>query len=133
MARLLVVEDQTDVGDVLTEALRTHGFDVVTVGDATSARAALNAEKFDLMIADMVIPGRRDGELANDAWAKGLQVVLMSGHPDRIAEAHGRFAFLAKPFSLDALFDVVERALTETTSAADAEERSGSPRAQTAG
>ena len=120
MARLLVVEDQADVSDVLTEALRSRGYQVETAGDAFSARVALNAGSFDLMIADMVMPGRRDGDLARDAVAKGVQVVLMSGHPDRINETHDEFAFLAKPFSLDVLFDAVERALSESGATVDA-------------
>jgi DNA-binding NtrC family response regulator len=125
MARLLIVEDQVEVGDVLAESLLSDGFDVVVVKTAAEARAALDAEKFDLMVADMVLPGRRDGGLAEAAIAKGAQVILMSGHPDHIEEAHEAFAFLAKPFSLGAFLDVVQRALGRSSAEVGAEAQSG--------
>jgi DNA-binding NtrC family response regulator len=114
MARLLVVEDHTDVCEVLAEGLLAHGFDVVTAGSAAAARVALDSQSFDVMIADMVMPGGCDGNLANHAATKGARVILMSGHPDRFNETHEAFAFLTKPFSIGALLDVVQRALANS-------------------
>lgn len=106
--RVLVVEDNVDVGQFASQMLRDLGFDTVLEVDANAAIERLEHEegKFDLIFSDVVMPGMDGvafGRVVRDRWP-AIPVVLTSGYSHVLAEEpqHG-FALLQKPYSVEAL------------------------------
>lgn len=101
--RLLVVDDEPEIRELLAGYLARHGFEVVTVGDGAAARVALAAGRFDLVLLDVGLPGESGLELAatiRGPSAPGLIFLTASGAvPDRLAGlAAGADDYVAKPF-----------------------------------
>jgi two-component system phosphate regulon response regulator OmpR len=101
---LLVVDDDARLRALLQRFLAEQGFRVSTAPDAASARGALAAVAFDLVVLDVMMPGESGLELAEALRREGNNVpVLMltaRGAPDdRVAGfEHGADDYLQKPF-----------------------------------
>jgi signal transduction histidine kinase len=96
--RILVVDDEQIVRDLLAHTLRRQGYDVEVAAGARDARALEGP--WDLLLTDVVMPEMDGVELARHVDAR--QVLFMSGYDQRaLAESAG--AFLQKPFSGDEL------------------------------
>jgi DNA-binding NtrC family response regulator len=97
--RLLLVEDELSVRQCLSEYLADVGFEVEEAADGDQAIAIMNRREVDLLITDIDIPGRLDGNgIAIKAKERfqGLPVVYASGYRDRLRNAIGRMtSFLA--------------------------------------
>jgi CheY-like chemotaxis protein len=96
--RVLVVEDDQGVREVISAMLEDGGHHVVCAANAAEATRLFaagadglsSAAPFDIAIIDLVVPGRHGGaDLARSLRADGSAgiVVLISGHPERLAEA----------------------------------------------
>jgi two-component system, cell cycle sensor histidine kinase and response regulator CckA len=96
--RILVVDDEQIVRDLLAHTLRRQGYDVEVAAGARDARALEGP--WDLLLTDVVMPEMDGVELARHVDAR--RVLFMSGYDQRaLAESAG--AFLQKPFSGDEL------------------------------
>ncbi len=101
---LLVVDDDARLRALLQRFLAEQGFRVSTAPDAATARGALAAMAFDLVVLDVMMPGESGLELADSLRREGNNVpVLMltaRGAPDdRVAGfEHGADDYLQKPF-----------------------------------
>jgi CheY-like chemotaxis protein len=108
-ARLLVVEDDQSVRDMLVQSLEREGYAVRAAGDVGDAVALLGREAFDLVITDLVLPGGSGLEVARASKRArpGGPVILVTGWPGRVdretLESHGIDAIVEKPVGLDAL------------------------------
>ena len=109
MARILIVEDEPDIALGLVEDLVRQGYDVETVGDGESAIQRVNREPWDLVVLDVMLPGRSGLDvLAAVSCAKpALPVIVLTargGIEHRIAGLDaGAVDYLVKPFSLGEL------------------------------
>jgi PAS domain S-box-containing protein len=118
--KILVVEDDKAVRDVMTETLQRLGYDVVEAdsGVAVMRIWAKEEREFDLLLTDMVMPGGVTGlnlvELLR-LQKPGLKVVLTSGYSSQLIASDvasaNRLAFLKKPFSPQALAETVRKSL----------------------
>ena len=120
--RVLLVEDEEEVRDLLASQLRDAGYEVE---EAASGAEALEwwhraGDGIDLVLTDMVMPNGMNGrKLVEQLRAKhpGLRTVFMSGYSlDLAAEgvaAEANTWFLQKPFTAVALTEAVRRALSE--------------------
>ena len=81
MARILLAEDDDSMRAFLAKSLERGGHDVDAVGDGVDALAALISTRFDLLLADIVMPGLDGIELARRAVADdpALRVILITG------------------------------------------------------
>lgn len=110
VVRVLLVEDLDSVRDVLADLLALRGFEVVAAGSAEEALEIARAQRFDILLTDVTLPGASGPELARQIGrhAPGLPVLFMSGHPANAIDegdlADPR-AFLQKPFSATMLAD----------------------------
>ncbi|MFN3945753.1 MAG: response regulator [Allosphingosinicella sp.] len=108
-ARALLAEDDELIRLLAEDALAMAGFLVTSCGSADEALTLLARDHFDLLVSDIVMPGRMDGiDLARAALVlrPGLRIILTSGHTDRqraLGELLPHVAFVAKPYRLDAL------------------------------
>jgi len=117
--RILVVEDEEAVRAIVGEQLRGLGYDVQLAGDAEQALALLRSHRFDLMLTDVVMPGRLNGKgLADEverSWP-GTRVVFMSGYSENALlndERLGRgVMLLAKPHQKADLARIIRSALS---------------------
>ena len=115
-ARVLVVEDNPDVGGFVTGALRELGYEVVLAVDADHALALLARSQlgFDVVFSDIVMPGRNGLELAKELRRlyPALPVLLTSGFSEVVvAQGTGGFELLQKPYSIEDLSRSIARAL----------------------
>ena len=118
MARILLAEDDDSLRRFLTRGLEAAGHDVIDVRDGTTAVAALEAGPYDLLIADIVMPGTDGIELARIAAGEMpcLKVMFITGFAavalkaQSMAESKGG-KVLSKPFHLKDLVDEVETTL----------------------
>lgn len=114
---LLLVEDEARVREATAQALRGLGYEVLTAGDADEAQrvAGASEREIDLLLSDIVLPGRSGLELAEHLTAArpSTAVLLVSGHaPESYLErGSARFARIAKPYSLATLACEVRRVL----------------------
>jgi DNA-binding NtrC family response regulator len=118
-ARLLVLDDDREVVAYLGEELTREGYAVISATSPSEALALVDASPFDLVISDVEMPEMRGIELlaAVQARRAGQLVVLMTafGSIDLAVQAvrAGAADFVAKPFRIEVLCLVVERALRE--------------------
>jgi CheY-like chemotaxis protein len=115
MKRCLIVDDEPGVLRALERLLSTWGHETCTVGTGEDALALLEHESFDLIMLDFRMPGLSGIETWERLRAGGRSLpgaVLMTAALEgaRLAEAHGML-FVSKPFDIDALQAVLERAL----------------------
>lgn len=112
---VLLVEDQPDVRDTSRELLELLGCEVEAVADAETAEAALQHERFDVMLTDITLPGRSGLELARSAARAqpALRIVVSSGHHGAASAIAGvRTWTLPKPYGapeLEALLGELAR------------------------
>lgn len=105
--RVLLVEDDADVRDVLRESLAASGAHVIPVADGAAARSVLESGvALDIVVSDVVMPGGISGvDLARIAEKvrPGLPVLLISGYPSATLAAQGAdeasLNLLRKPFT----------------------------------
>ena len=118
-ARVLVVDDESNIRVLLDEILSEEGYDVTTAEDAAAARAAKVRQDFDLILLDIWMPDTDGISLLKEWSDEGAlgPVVMMSGHGtvDAAVEATrlGALDFIEKPVSLAKLLRTVEKALTQ--------------------
>ncbi len=82
--RILLVEDDPAVAAVGQRLLTSAGYLVITAGDSTEALARLEEQRFDLLITDVVMPGRSGAELARDVLRRygPMRILYVSGYAD---------------------------------------------------
>jgi DNA-binding response OmpR family regulator len=109
MARILVVEDESNLAQGLLFNLQAEGHTVSVAADGEAALEALQGERFDAVVLDVMLPGRNGFEIAATLRANGNYVpVLMltaRSRPEDIVQgfAAGADDYLPKPFDLNVL------------------------------
>lgn len=111
MMRVLVVEDEPLVRDVIVEELRDAGYDVVEAANGREALAALEAAdpRIDLLFTDIRLPGLLDGwAIAERARAlnSDVRVVYATGYSADAPRQVPNSRFLNKPYRVSAVLDV---------------------------
>jgi two-component system, cell cycle response regulator CpdR len=119
MARILLAEDDQNVRDFVSRALKHAGHEVVEAEDGGLASEIVNEEqgRFDLLLSDIKMPVMDGIALALSVAAAfpKLTIVLMTGFADQRERAHGLdqliYDVIPKPFTMQALMDKVADAL----------------------
>jgi DNA-binding response OmpR family regulator len=107
--RVLIVEDDPQLGPGLKTGLSQDGYAADWVQSAEAAEHALNVEHFDLMVLDLGLPGRNGLSLLRDLRRDGIALpVLILTARDTISDRVlgldvGADDYLVKPFDLDEL------------------------------
>ncbi len=115
--RLLIVDDERSICEILGQYLRLKGYGVVIAKSAEEAVKIIKQEKIDLVLSDIKMPGMSGVELLK--WIREynriLPVLLTTGFPtlDSAIEAlkSGAFDYLTKPFHLEEIGEKIKRAL----------------------
>jgi response regulator RpfG family c-di-GMP phosphodiesterase len=116
-ARILVVDDERVIREILAEFLALEGFSVHTVEDGEKALTELRLNPYDLLITDLKMPRLSGLQLLEKIEQErlGVLTVLMTGFGtvETAIEAmkKGAYDYLLKPFKVEEVIHVVERAL----------------------
>lgn len=117
MSRILIAEDDQAVREFVSRALRHDGHDVMAVSDGQQALDMLEREKFDMVLADIVMP-QLDGIALALKVSKDypdLPILLMTGYAAERQRAHNLDALIhdviTKPFTLKEICVAVNVAL----------------------
>jgi PAS domain S-box-containing protein len=119
--RILLVEDDADMRNLVIRILETAGYESVSVSNAEDAlrQFDLGNGRFDLLFSDIVLPHQSGVDLADRLRVKkpSLRVLLYSGYQDQrerweTLDTKG-YHFLKKPFSVTGLLSAVHDATTE--------------------
>lgn len=111
MARILVVEDEPAIAELVAINLRHAGHEVTLAGDARQAQLEVDAVLPDLVVLDWMLPGQSGLSLAREwrgaARTRGLPIIMLTARadePDVVAGLDaGADDYVAKPFSTNAL------------------------------
>ncbi len=111
--RLLVVEDDESIRDMMEMVLDSEGYEVVTAADGSAALAYLDHERPDLILLDMKMPGMDGWEFARHYATlppprPPVIVITAAQDASRRAAEIGAQGYLAKPFGIDHLLQVVD-------------------------
>src|SRR5439155_20503648 len=120
MTRVLIVDDDASTLASLSRAFRLAGYEAVVCDNATRAVALLRTDRFDLVLSDVVMPGRDGLAMLADLRDAGIAtpVIMISGQAtvDMAVRATrlGAVDFLEKPISSEKLLLTVENVLRLT-------------------
>ena len=119
MAKILVAEDETSVRELLALSLRGRGHDVQAVADGSQALTALDADRFDLLITDIVMPVVDGIALSLKASQQNpdMRILMMTGYAAERQRAHNLeeliYDVVLKPFTMDDIGAAVDSALMQ--------------------
>jgi CheY-like chemotaxis protein len=117
MALILVVDDERPLRELLAAIFEDGGHRVVQARDGRQALAMVEAERPDAIVSDVMMPLMNGVDLCRwvkaNAATRNLPVVLMSATDQQRVEGAGANAFVAKPFDLTELEELVARMLSK--------------------
>lgn len=100
MKRILVIDDDIPIGDLLAELLTKAGYGVLRAYSGTEALLVLASEKPDLVLLDLMLPGLRGEDVL--PHVQGIPVIIMSARADVDSKADlllsGAADYITKPF-----------------------------------
>lgn len=117
MSRILLVEDEEHLAEGLAYNLRNAGYDVEIAMTGNGALTAMNADSFDLVLLDVMLPDRTGLEICQQLRKQGrTQPIVMLSARDRIQDTiagldAGADDYVTKPYDLDVLLAKVRGAL----------------------
>ncbi len=118
-ARVLVVDDEVRIRELLVETLEAVGYQTDGASGGSEALDKLRAEKFDLVISDIIMPEMSGLELLAKIQKRhpGTPVVIITGNAYKeiadTAQKAGAAGFLPKPFRISQIEEVMEEALSK--------------------
>jgi two-component system OmpR family response regulator len=107
--RVLVVEDEEKLANLLRRGLRREGMAVDVVGDAAEALTRATSTSYDVILLDVMLPGASGLDVcralrARDVWAPTLMLTALGEIEDRVRGLDaGADDYLTKPFSFEEL------------------------------
>jgi two-component system OmpR family response regulator len=122
--RVLVVDDEPNLAEVVTMALRFQGFDVQTAGSGREALAAVSRFKPHLMVLDVMLPDMEGFEVASRLGAQraGVPIIFLTARDATEDKVRGLSGggddYMTKPFSLEELVARIRTILRRTGQAA---------------
>jgi len=114
--KILIVDDEVDFLQSIAKRLELRDFNITTATNGEEAIKATKSEKFDLALLDLKMPGMDGTEVLAKLKKKHkwLEVIILTGHGsiDSAVECTrlGAFGYLAKPYDLEKLLEVLKQA-----------------------
>lgn len=111
--KVVVVEDDSEIRDLETFLLSAEGFQVVGVADGESAASTIKREGADLVLLDLMLPGK-DGnavlaDLRSDPATADVPVIVVSAYLNQLQRSPQVRQVVPKPFEINDLLDAVTR------------------------
>jgi PAS domain S-box-containing protein len=118
IGKVLVVDDEVELKNVLVEALSSQGYETAGFTSGEEALAALRGEAFDVLLTDLMMPGMDGITLMRESLQIDPHLVCMvmtgQGTIQTAVDAmkEGAFDYVLKPFRLQAVLPVLTRAMS---------------------
>lgn len=115
--KIAVIEDDKNLRFLVSQRLKSEGFDVVEAADGTSAEEVILKEQPHLVLLDWMLPGKTGDVICNNIREKGfantvIMITAKSQEVDKIdAYNFGVNDYITKPFSMDLLVALLENKL----------------------
>ncbi|MEO3691937.1 response regulator transcription factor [Roseateles paludis] len=118
MKKVLIVEDQDDIRELIRVTLEFENFELGEAANGESALAQAKAQRPDLILLDVMMPGGMDGievcrRVRGDSGLRKAKIVMLSAKGQQADRAAGYSAgaddYLTKPFSPLELLQVVNK------------------------
>lgn len=118
-ASILVVDDDPEIVTMLSTRLGKRGYQVTTAADGQKALELAKAQKFDVVLLDVMMPGKSGWEVARalkqDPDTQDTKIVMVSAIGEKTNEItapiYGADAHVDKPFEFEQLERVIARLL----------------------
>lgn len=120
MPKVLIVDDDLIIRQMLESFLQSEGMEVSYAADGKTALTILEKDKFDIILTDLMMPNMSGIELMKEVLSKGINTpfIIMTafGTIQTAVEAMriGAFDYITKPFNLNELIIIINRALSIT-------------------
>lgn len=117
--RVLVVDDEILIRDLLYDFFTEKEFDISVAENARAALNQLEKKQFDCILLDFKMPDMDGIELAKTIKASGCQcpIVMITGYPSVESAVDALrmrlYDYVTKPFNINQLYHLVDRAATE--------------------
>ena len=112
-ARILIVDDNDDVRQMMAVALQIHGYSVAEAADADQALRHLQGRPFDVVLSDYELPDKTGATMLGEASRAGLlgsaTALIVTAHTQ--PDGADGFEIIRKPINLDRPMSQVERVL----------------------
>ena len=121
--KILVVDDEPDIVELVTYNLRKEGFDVSSAFDGEEALARIRKEKFDFVILDLMLPGIQGMEICrimrSDPRMKNIPIIMLTAKGEELDKIlgleMGADDYMTKPFSPRELLARIKTVMRRTS------------------
>lgn len=120
LKKILVIENDVSIADVVTAFLEDEGYNYVIYNDAVEIQPLIQEHQPDLILLDYLLDNTNGGELCSQVKKKPetahIPVIIYSAAP-KVLQSLGYYGcdlFIAKPFDLDYLAEQIEQFLEST-------------------
>ena len=113
--KILIVEDDSAIAEFLQDLLELEGYTVATTEKAEYVEKLLSGDLPDRILLDVLLSGKDCREIVKQLKSqdetKHIPVIMFSAHPsaEKTAREAGADDFIAKPFEVDELLEMLER------------------------
>jgi len=120
MTKILVVDDELLIRDILYESLASYGYEVISAYDAENAESLLEKHQPAVALIDINLPKTSGVDLTKrlKQLKPDLLVIIITGYPsfDTVVSStnYGASAYIIKPFRLDDLHKTIQKLLNPT-------------------
>jgi DNA-binding NtrC family response regulator len=119
MAKVLIVDDEKGIREVLTAILSKKGYEIFVASNLKEAKEIISSKELDVALVDMLLPDGDGRDLIPLLKRNVVNVIMISGHAS-ISSAvdavkNGAYDFIEKPFDREKLLIVLQNACNETT------------------
>jgi phosphate regulon transcriptional regulator PhoB len=129
MNKILIVDDEPDIVELVTYNLKKDGFRVATASDGEEALHKIRKDKFDLVVLDLMLPGIQGVEICriirNDPKTAGTPIIMLTAKGEEVDRVIGLESgaddYMTKPFSARELIARIKAVLRRTGEKASAE------------
>lgn len=112
--KVLVIDDDKAILEVITIILSDIGYEVVTISNGSEVPSAISKHDPSVILLDIWLSGHDGRQIAKQIRSiKKIPIIIMSAHNDakKMFEEAGADDFIAKPFDISDLADIVEKNL----------------------
>lgn len=117
--RILIIDDETDIVEILRARLEAEGYEVSCASDGHEALGKIPAEKPDLILLDVMMPKLNGYQLCRELKkreeTKGIPVIMLTARTQESDKFWGRDcgadAYLTKPYKPEELLDKIRSLL----------------------
>jgi len=106
--KILIIDDEPDIVDLVSYNLKKDGFRVTSASDGEEALTKIRKDKFDLVVLDLMLPNIQGGELCrimkNDPKTAGTPIIMLTAKSEEVDRVmgleNGADDYITKPFSI---------------------------------